>query len=239
MLTYLSRLNYDDDDRYYVAGSFRRDGSSRLAHYVRWGNFSSVSGLWHVTNEAVMKPIKQDLSDLKIRASYGVNGNDPGALYRFMGLYSYGQNYMGVAGAYESSQPNPNLKWEKNYSLNIGLDFSLINRIFVTLEYYNRDTKDLLYNMPISSTTGFTNYLANVGQLNNRGVEFELRTLNFATPDFNWTTVLNLSHNRNKIVALNGELDQSIEGSWFIHKVGLPYYTFYVKEFAGVDPATE
>lgn len=238
MLSYLSRLNYDYDDRYYVAGSFRRDGSSRLAPSGRWGNFWSVSGMWHVTNEAFMKPIKQVLSDLKIRASYGVNGNQPGALYGYMGLYSYGQNYMGVAGAYESSQPNPNLKWEKNYSLNIGLDFSLINRIFVTLEYYNRDTKDLLYNMPISSTTGFTNYLANVGQLNNRGVEFELRTLNFATPDFNWTTVLNLSHNRNKIVALNGELDQSIEGSWFIHKVGLPYYTFYVKEFAGVNPYT-
>lgn len=130
------------------------------------------------------------------------------------------------------------MKWEKNYNLNIGLDFTLINRIFVTLEYYNRNTKDLLYNMPISSTTGFTSYLANVGQLNNKGVELELRTLNFASKGFNWTTILNLSHNRNKIVSLNGELGQSIEGTWFIHKVGLPYHTFYVKEYAGVDPQT-
>lgn len=238
MISYISRLNYDYDDRYYVAGSFRRDGSSRLAPSGRWGNFWSVSGMWHVTNESFMKPVKHILSDLKIRASYGVNGNQPGSLYGYMGLYSYGQNYMGLAGAYESSQPNPDLKWEKNYNLNIGLDLSFINRIFVTLEYYNRDTKDLLYNMPVSNTTGFTNYLANVGQLNNRGVEFELRTLNFANQDFNWTTVLNLSHNRNKIVALNGELEQSIESTWFIHKVGLPYNTFYVKEYAGVNPQT-
>ena len=108
----------------------------------------------------------------------------------------------------------------------------------MSLEYYNRDTKDLLYNRPISATTGFLNYLANIGQLNNKGVEFELRTINFASPDFNWTSVLNLTHNRNKIVTLDGDMTQSIEGSWFIHKIGLPYNSFYVKEFAGVDPMT-
>lgn len=238
MISYISRFNYDYDDRYYVAGSFRRDGTSRLAPENRWGNFWSVSGMWHVTSEDFMQPIKHILSDLKIRASYGVNGNQPNSYYGYMGLYSYGQNYMGASGSYESQQPNTSLKWEKNYNLNVGIDFSLINRIFVSLEYYNRDTKDLLYNVPISYTTGFQNYLANVGQLNNRGVEFELRTMNFATKDFNWTTVFNLTHNKNKIVSLNGIIDQSIEGTWFIHKVGLPYYTYYVKEYAGVDPNT-
>ena len=236
MISYLSRLNYDYDDRYYLAGSFRRDGSSRLSPDNRWGNFWSVSGMWNISNEAFMKPAKKILNDLKIRASYGVNGNQPNSLYGYMGLYSYGQNYMGASGSYESSQPNTNLGWEKNYNLNIGLDFAFINRIFVSLEFYNRDTKDLLYNLPISATTGFTSYLANVGQLNNKGVEFELRTLNFVSNDFNWTTVFNLTHNRNKIVSLNGQLDQTIEGTWYIHKVGLPYYTFYVKEFAGVNP---
>lgn len=185
-----------------------------------------------------MQSIKSVLSDLKIRASYGVNGNQPGALYGYMGLYSYGQNYMGGGGSYESALPNPNLKWEKNYNLNLGLDLAFINRIFVSLEYYNRDTKDLLYNRPISSTTGFQNYLGNLGQLNNRGWELELRTINFAGNNFNWTSVLNMTHNKNKIVSLDGKLEQSIEGSWFIHKVGLPYSTFYVKEYAGVDPQT-
>jgi len=236
MLSYISRLNYDYDDRYYVAGSFRRDGSSRLSPDNRWGNFWSVSGMWHVTNESFMQPIKHILSDLKLRASYGVNGNQPNSLYGYMGLYAFGQSYMGGSGSYESSIPNPNLGWEKNYNLNVGLDLSFINRIFLTVEYYNRDTKDLLYSLPISATTGFTNYLSNIGQLNNKGVELELRTINIANDNFNWTTVLNLSHNKNKIVSLNGQLDQSIEGTWFIHKVGLPYYSFYVKEYAGVNP---
>lgn len=236
MISYLSRLNYDFDNRYYVAGSFRRDGSSRLAPESRWGNFWSVSGMWHLGNEAFMKSVKNVLSDVKIRASYGVNGNQPGALYGYMGLYGYGQNYMGGTGSYETTQANPLLKWEKNYNMNLGLDLAFINRIFVSLEYYNRDTKDLLYNRPISATTGFLNYLGNLGQLNNKGVELELRTLNFSTSDFNWTTVFNLTHNQNKIVALDGKLDQVIEGSWFIRKVGLPFNSFYVKEFAGVDP---
>ena len=238
MISYVSRINYDYDDRYYIAGSFRRDGSSRLSPENRWGNFWSVSGMWNVGAEKFMQSIKSVLSDLKIRASYGVNGNQPGALYGYMGLYSYGQNYMGGGGSYESALPNPNLKWEKNYNLNLGLDLAFINRIFVSLEYYNRDTKDLLYNRPISSTTGFQNYLGNLGQLNNRGWELELRTINFAGNNFNWTSVLNMTHNKNKIVSLDGKLDQSIEGSWFIHKVGLPYSTFYVKEYAGVDPQT-
>lgn len=193
MLSYLSRLNYDYDDRYYIAGSFRRDGSSRLSPKNRWGNFWSVSGMWHLSNESFMKPIKHILSDVKIRASYGVNGNQPGSLYGYMGLYTYGQSYMGGFGSYESSLANPNLKWEKNYNLNIGLDLAFLSRIFLSIEYYNRDTKDLLYSLPISATTGFTNYLSNVGQLNNKGVELELRTINFATPHFNWSTVLNLT----------------------------------------------
>ncbi|WP_278624947.1 TonB-dependent receptor [Parabacteroides gordonii] len=238
MISYLSRLNYDYDDRYYIVGSYRRDGSSRLAPESRWGDFWSVSGMWHLSNESFMHAVKPVLNDVKIRASYGVNGNQPGALYGYMGLYSYGQNYMGAAGSYESAQANPGLKWEKNYNLNLGIDLAFINRIFVTLECYNRDTKDLLYNRPISATTGFLNYLANIGQLNNKGVELELRTINFASPDFNWTSVLNLTHNRNKIVTLDGDMKQSIEGSWFIHKVGLPYNSFYVKEFAGVDTQT-
>lgn len=236
MMSLVSRLNYDYDSRYYISGSYRRDGSSRLAPGNRWGDFWSVSAMWNIGNESFMRSASGVLTDLKLRASYGVNGNQPNTYYGYMGLYSYGQNYMGASGSYESAQPNPDLKWEKNYNLNIGLDLSFINRIYLTVEYYNRDTKDLLYNVPISATTGFLSYLANVGQLNNRGIEVELRTLNFTGRNFSWTTVLNLSHNENKIVNLNGIIDQSIEGTWFIRKVGLPFNTLYVKEYAGVDP---
>lgn len=172
LISYLSRLNYDYDDRYYIAGSYRRDGSSRLSPENRWGNFWSVSGMWHVSNEKFMEPVRNVLNDLKIRASYGVNGNQPTSLYGYMGLYSFGQSYMGQSGSYESSLPNNDLSWEKNYNLNLGLDLGFINRIFVSLEYYNRDTKDLLYSLPVSATTGFTTYLGNIGQLNNKGFEF-------------------------------------------------------------------
>lgn len=113
LISYLSRLNYDFDDRYYIAGSYRRDGSSRLSPENRWGNFWSVSGMWHISNEKFMKPIKHVLNDLKIRASYGVNGNQPTSLYGYMGLYSFGQSYMGQTGSYESSLPNNDLSWEK------------------------------------------------------------------------------------------------------------------------------
>ena len=95
MISYLSRLNYDYDNRYYIAGSYRRDGSSRLAPESRWGDFWSVSGMWHLSSEPFMEAVKPVLNDVKIRASYGVNGNQPGAFYGYMGLYSYGQNYMG------------------------------------------------------------------------------------------------------------------------------------------------
>ena len=221
---------------------FEPDNAAVINSFVapehRWGNFWSVSGMWHLGAEDFMKAVKPVLSDVKIRASYGVNGNQPGSYYGYMGLYSYGKNYMDNPGSYESTQANPNLKWEKNYNMNLGLDLAFIDRIFVTLEYYNRDTKDLLYNRPISATTGFLNYLGNLGQLNNKGVELEVRSLNISNADFNWTTVLNLTHNKNKIVALDGNLDQVVESSWFIRKIGLPFNTFYVKEFAGVDPSS-
>ena len=237
MISYVSRVNYDYANRYYVAASFRRDGTSRLSPDNRWGNFWSVSGMWHIADEAFMQPLQPVLSDLKLRASYGVNGNQPGGLYGYMGLYSYGKNYNGVPGSFESSMPNPTLGWEKNYNLNVGLEVGLFNRINLSIEYYNRDTKDLLFNMPISLTTGFGNYLANIGQLNNKGVELEVRSVNISNSHFNWNTVLNLAHNKNKIVALDGKRDQSISG-WYIRKVGLPYHSFYVKEYAGVDPQT-
>lgn len=237
MLSYVSRANYDYAGKYYLAASFRRDGTSRLSAENRWGNFWSASAMWQVSDEAFMQGLKPVLSDLKIRASYGVNGNQPGGLYGYMGLYSYGRNYNGAPGSYESSMPNPNLGWERNYNMNVGLDFGLFERINISLEYYNRDTKDLLFSMPISMTNGFSSYLANIGQLNNKGVELEIRSTNIASNHFNWNTVLNLTHNENKIVALDGKQEQSISG-WFIRKVGLPYNSFYVKEFAGVDTQT-
>lgn len=241
LLSIVTRANYNYDDTYYLGGSFRRDGSSRLAPITRWGNFWSISGAWRVTNEQFMQSATNVINELKVRASYGVNGTMPGGYYGYLGMYSYGYNYNDQPGSIETIQPNPNLSWEKNYALNFGVDLGLLNRLQVTLDLYNRDTRDLIMNVPSSSTTGFTSYLKNVGRINNRGVEVELRSSNIVGRDFSWQTSFNLSHNRQKIRELDGDQSEMITKFYntsFIHQIGYDYHTFYLREFAGVDPQT-
>ena len=132
---------------------------------------------------------------------------------------------------------NEDLQWETNYNLNLGIDFALFNRVNVTLEYYTRTTKNLLMDRPISMTTGFSSYLMNIGEVKNRGVELEISSTNIRTKDFSWNTVFNLSHNRNEIVKLDGMQTEIISGNQ-IRKVGKSYRTFYMIEFAGINPET-
>lgn len=237
MTSMLGRLNYTYDNKYYLSGSYRRDGSSRLARDSRWGNFWSVSGSWRMTEEAFMEDYRDILTDVKIRASYGVNGTQPSDYYGYMGVYSYGANYNGKPGASETSFYNPDLSWEKNYATNIGFDVSLWNRLTVSFDWYNRDTKDLLLDQPISQITGIGSILKNVGSMRNRGFEFEIKSTNIDKNDWFWSTSLNLGHNKNTLTKLDG-FQQEIIGSVTINKVGQPYYSFYGYEYAGVDPAT-
>ena len=152
-----------------------------------------------------MKPVSDWLTDLKLRASYGVNGTLPSDYYGYMALSSLSDGYNEQPAIIISQLANDNLKWETNYNLNLGLDFSLFNRVNVTLEYYLRNTKNLLMDSPVSMTTGFSSYLMNVGQLRNQGVELEINSTNFKTKDFEWKTTFNLSHNTNKVVNLDGD----------------------------------
>ncbi len=240
LISYISRLNYNYSGKYYLGGSFRRDGTSRLSEDSRWGNFWSVSGMWRLVEEPFMEGIKSTFTDLKLRTSYGVNGNLPGGNYAYQGLYSFNQAYMGDSGSYESSLTNNNLKWEKNYNLNIGLDFTLYERLSVTAEYYSRQTKDLLYSMPLSYTSGFNSKLTNIGHISNKGFELEFNTTNIDQKDFQWTTNLSFSHNKNEIKKINDEIDYTTASNritMYIRKVGGPFYEFFLKEYAGVDPA--
>ncbi|MDO5571804.1 MAG: TonB-dependent receptor [Bacteroidales bacterium] len=237
LISYVARLNYDYESRYFLGASFRRDGTSRLSSESRWGDFWSVSGSWRISDEEFMLPLADVLSDAKIRASYGVNGTQPTDYYGYMGIYGAGANYNGNPGYSQSRLENPNLKWEKNYATNIGVEFSLLHRFFVNFDWYNRDTKDLLMDKPISQTTGFTSYLMNVGAMRNRGVELELRSENIRKKDFTWSTSLNISHNNNTLQKLDGSQQEIISGN-LIYKVGQPYYSFYVYEYAGVDSKT-
>lgn len=152
-----------------------------------------------------------------------------------MGLSSLTANYNAEPGMYPSQIENKDLKWEKNRNFNVGVDLRFIDRINLTVEYYTRTTKDLLMDYPISMTTGFGSYLYNIGKVRNQGVEFELSADIFRTKDFSWTSSLNLAHNQNKVLELDGAQTEIVSGVQ-IHKIGKSYRTFYVYEFAGVNP---
>ncbi|MDR0371293.1 MAG: TonB-dependent receptor [Prevotellaceae bacterium] len=234
LLSYIGRLNYDYRNRYYFGGSLRLDGTSRLHRSSRWGTFWSVSAAWRPTAESFMEPVSDVLTDLKIRASFGTNGTQPSEDFGYMSLVGFKYAYNGKPGMLEYQIGNERLSWEKNHNLNIGVDFNLFGRVSTTVEFYNRNTADLLLDMPLSRTTGFSSMLTNIGKVNNKGIEVSINAGIFKTADFLWNSALNFGHNKNKIVDLGGQ--QEIVGTYTIRKVGLPYYMFYVKEFAGINP---
>jgi len=244
MTSFVSRLNYNYALKYFFGASFRVDGSSRLARSNRWGCFWSLSGAWHFTDESFMSGFKNILTDGKIRASYGVNGTQPSAYYDYLEAYKYGNPYNSSTGLAVVGVANPDLKWEKNYAFNLGLDLTFLDRYTLVLDYYTRTTKDLIFDMPISYIPGYydeSEYTAtmarNVGSLRNSGFELTLSSVNFKTADLEWTTSLNIAHNSNKIKKLNGQSTEIIDGR-MIHRVGEAYYSYYLLEYAGVDSET-
>lgn len=236
LMSYVASVNYSYDDKYYASFSFRRDGSSRLSPDTRWGNFWSLSASWRLSQERFMQPLKSVLSDLKLRASYGVNGNLPSSYYGYQSTYTTGAFYSGKPSLWESTLGNEELTWEKNYALNLGLDIGLFSRVNVSLDWYTRTTKDLLMSKQLNSISGFSSLLTNVGQMRNTGVELEVRSNNIKTKDFSWTTAFNLSHNKNKILKL-ADLPWFVDGR-YVRKEGYPFNTIYLREYAGVDPET-
>lgn len=248
LVSYLGRVNYNYDNRYYLGASLRTDGSSRLARDSRWGTFWSVSGSWRFTEEKFLASVKNILTDGKLRVSYGVNGTQPTSLYGYMNLYKYGQYYNGKNGFGIVGIGNPDLKWEKNKAFDIGLDLTFLNKYTLTFDYYNRKTSDLIMDMPVSAIPGYYDGSSpfsptvpkNMGSMRNSGIELEISANWIQNKDFSWTSSLNLSHNSNKVLSLNGQ-DLIMDASYsrvLAHKVGEPYNSYYGYEYAGVDPET-
>lgn len=239
LVSYVAKADYNYDGRYYIAGSYRMDGSSRLSPKTRWGSFWSVSGSWVISNESFVEPISDILSLAKIRASYGVNGTLPKGYYEYMGLYTFGNdyNYADQGGMDLTQVENDALTWEKNYAFDIGFDLSLWNRLNVSFDWYNRDTKGLLISKDVSRTSGFTSLYQNLGEMNNEGIEFSIDGDIFANRELNWNLGLNLAHNKNTLMRLDGAQNSMI---WYynINQVGQPYISFYMKEFAEVNSET-
>lgn len=240
--SFLSKAEYNYDGRYYVSGSFRRDGSSRLGSDNRWGNFWSVAGSWKINNEKFMKDIHW-ISNLRLRASYGVNGTLPSSNYGWRALTSYSSKYMTNPGGGLSNVADPTLSWETSYTYNVAAEFGFWDqRFYGTIEYFNRDSKDLLQDVPISYTTGFSSTLKNVGEINNKGLEVELGGDIIRTKDLTWSASLTASFIKSKVTKLYGGQDIIWDDptggdarAKYIYREGESTLALYGLEWAGTN----
>ncbi len=237
-VSYLAQVNYNYNNRYYFTGSIRNDGSSRFGKNNRNAMFWSVAASWRIMEEGFMSGVGF-MDDLKLRVSYGTSGNANIGNFASRGLYSFGAAYLGQPGSAPSQIDNPDLTWEVSTSLNVGLDVSIIkSRINLGAEYYNRISSNLLLDVPISATSGFTSATRNIGKVRNSGLELVLNTINF-DGNFKWETNFNIAWNDNVILALNNDEDIIDPRDNFrkIYRVGESMGSWYIQEWAGVNPA--
>lgn len=241
-LSYLGRVNYGFRDRYLASVVVRRDGSSRFGGNNRWGTFPSASLGWRISEEGFF-PATSYVDELKVRASYGLAGNNQIGNYTYIpGIVN--DNYVlggGLsAGTRLNALANPNLGWESSRQLDIGLDLSLFKgRLYFIGEYYTKRTEDMLQTIEIPSLSGFSSAITNIGEVRNEGWEFTLNTRNF-TGEFRWDTDFNIAFNNNRIVSL-GNKRQILSGSEStnISLVGLPMGMFYGYVFEGIFQSQE
>ncbi len=247
LVSLLSRVTYNYNQKYFVTATFRRDGSSRFGANNKWGNFPSASLGWRIGQEAFMKNIKV-VSELKLRGSYGLIGNNQIPDYASVGLI-YGSNYiLGAGDGYvasglaQGSLGNPDLGWEKAKEVDLGIDLGLCdNRIYLTADYYNKLTSDLLLNVPVPLSTGYETALRNLGSLRNKGLELALETRNIQSKTFTWTTNANISFNTNRVESLGAGgtpiivANRAQENSLtHITQIGSPLGSYYGYIFDGV-----
>ena len=213
MASVISRIKYDFNEKYFVTATFRRDGSSRFGANTKWGNFPSAAIGWRVSQESFMQGIKA-ISDLKIRASYGLVGNDQIGNYGAIGQVGPRYSVLGsgdgrrVNGLSQDNLGNPLLTWEQSKSIDIGLDAGFFNnRLTVSADYYNKVSSGMLFGVPVPTFTGFGSTLRNLGKLRNKGIELNIETRNIDRKNFVWTTNFNISSNKNKVEALNENND--------------------------------
>ena len=249
--SYFTQWRYDYDSRYYGELSLRRDGRSNFGSNNRYGNFFSVSGAWNINNESWFKADWVD--QLKLRAAFGSVGNVPTSLYPSYSLYSVGATYNENPGALISQIGNKDLTWEKTYTTGVGVDASFWqNRLHATLDYYIKNTSNILYQVPVTGLVGVTSIWKNIGKMRNTGIEFTVGGDIIRTKDLTWNVTANISHNSNELRDLYKQRDAngnyvvkpvlisdgtSIAGTaQRILEIGEPVDTYYMKEWAGVNP---
>lgn len=245
---YFSRVNYNYKNKYFVNGSFRRDGSSVFSPENRWGNFYGFGGAWSVSKESFFPKTKW-LNDLRIKGSYGEQGNDniyyPSTsqishrsyfgssrnYYAYQTQYEIVPDAEGNASVLTVYQGNEKIKWEKSKNLNIGFDVQLFSRLNIEAEYFERNVSDLIYNRPNSPSTGVSFITENIGDMSNKGIEVNLGLDILKSENIDVNVWANTTHYKNKITALPSPFTNGI----FRFEVGSPAYSYYLREFAGVD----
>jgi len=237
MLSYMGRINYAYKNRYMATITARSDGASVFGKNNKYAFFPSVALAWHIGEEGFIKNNFEWVNMLKLRASYGANGNQAITPYRTLDrLYSQVKYIWGDKGTVANSAylsqdgiGNPNLKWETTYTANIGIDFQLFNgRLGGSIEVYQANTKDLLMTRTVPIMNGYSKIWDNIGETRNRGIEISLNSQNIRTKDFTWSTDFNFSLNRDKIVELRGDGKDDTTNKWFIGKPLRVYYDYNV-----------
>jgi TonB-linked SusC/RagA family outer membrane protein len=234
MLSFFGMVDYNYQGKYYIQASLRRDGSSRFGSDTKWGTFYSVGLSWNLHKESFLESM--DFIDLlKLRGSYGTNGNNQIGNYDQYGTYA-SVEYNGVVGMGPTRPSNPDLMWEKNVALNIGIDFNFLTKISGNIDVYQRTTTDMLLDRPLSMTSGFSSMRQNIGELSNKGIEFQIN-YDILNGPVEWTMGGNIAFNKSEILDLGGE-DQIQSGisSRIFHIKGERLFTYYLYDYYGVNP---
>ena len=240
--SYLGLVHYAYEGKYIADLTYRKEGSSRFAPDNRWGDFWAVGGAWNIQREDFMANTENWLNMLKLRASYGVTGNANISLNQYQALLNYDSNYAGEGASYPGTFGNNDLSWETSNTLDIGLDFGFLeNKITGSVGYYNRETKDMLLDVPLSLTTGFTQQTRNIGRMQNTGFEMDINIDIIRKKDLNLSVGANVGTNANEVLELskdiNGE-EVNITSTTTRVETGHPVYGWYMPTWAGVNPDT-
>lgn len=238
LASFFGKAEYDYQQKYFLSGSVRRDGSSRFHPDQRWGQFYSLGGAWRISEERFMDLTKNWLQDLKLKASYGEVGNDRvGGYYAYMGLYGP-TSYAGGAAVSLTQVNNDNIKWETNIQTNVGVEFMVFNKLSASVEYFSRKSKDLLLNRPLAPSLGMDAILENIGDVQNVGWEFDLNYTPIRSENFDWRVNLNATTYKNEITSLPSKEEQFNQGvAIFKWREGGSRYDIYAPSYAGVNPA--
>lgn len=236
LASWFANAQYDYANKYYLSASLRADGSSRFADGHRWATFWSAGAKYRISEEKFFEPLKSIITNASIRSSFGTSGNQEvgTGYYASQYLFGYGYNYNSKPGMALEQFGNEELKWETTEKFNIGFDLQLIDRVNISFDYYNHNTKDMVFEVPLSFTTGMSSIYQNVGKLNNHGLEFAIDANLYKSKDISWNVSFNASRNWNEVKKLS--TDFPIEGSTQITEVGKPIYQWFMKEYAGVNP---